>query len=88
MKRGGHGGPLVQAGHCSLKKLLLHKLEQQSPHDMFHTILDAVENITDNGVHSYEYDTEKRIVCVDEGSTASYGYDHQNRRYNDRLQTP
>jgi RHS repeat-associated protein len=42
---------------------------------------DAAGNLTNDGVHSYGYDSENRIVSVDGGSTASYAYDNQNRRY-------
>jgi RHS repeat-associated protein len=42
---------------------------------------DAAGNVTNDGVHSYAYDSENRIVSVDGGSTASYAYDHKNRRY-------
>ncbi len=42
---------------------------------------DAAGNVTNDGAHSYGYDSENRIVSVDGGSTASYAYDHQNRRY-------
>jgi RHS repeat-associated protein len=42
---------------------------------------DAAGNVTNDGVHSYGYDSENRVVNVDGGSTASYAYDHQNRRY-------
>jgi RHS repeat-associated protein len=42
---------------------------------------DAAGNVTNDGAHSYTYDSENRIVSVDGGSTASYSYDHQNRRY-------
>ncbi len=42
---------------------------------------DAAGSVTNDGVHSYGYDSEDRIVSVDAGSTASYAYDHQNRRY-------
>jgi RHS repeat-associated protein len=42
---------------------------------------DAAGDVTNDGVHSYTYDSENRIVSVDSGSTASYAYDHQNRRY-------
>jgi RHS repeat-associated protein len=41
---------------------------------------DAAGNITNDGVHSYTYDSENRLVNVDGGSTASNSYDHQNRR--------
>lgn len=42
---------------------------------------DANGNLTNDGSHTYAYDSENRVVSVDGGSTASYGYDHQNRRY-------
>ena len=42
---------------------------------------DAAGNVTNDGVHSYTYDSENRLVSVDGGSTASYAYDYQNRRY-------
>jgi len=41
---------------------------------------DAAGNVTNDGVHSYTYDAENRIVSVDTGATAQYRYDHQNRR--------
>jgi len=42
---------------------------------------DAAGNVTNDGLHSYAYDSENRIVSVDGGATASCAYDHQNRRY-------
>jgi len=42
---------------------------------------DAAGNVTNDGVHSYGYDSENRIVSVDGGSTASYAYDNENRRH-------
>jgi RHS repeat-associated protein len=44
-------------------------------------VYDAAGNVTNDGVHTYGYDSENRIVSVDGGSTASYAYDNQNRRY-------
>src|SRR5262249_10936436 len=41
---------------------------------------DADGNITNDGVHSYSYDSENRLASVDGGATASYAYDHQNHR--------
>jgi RHS repeat-associated protein len=41
---------------------------------------DAAGNVTNDGVHSYTYDAENRVVSVDGGATAQYRYDHQNRR--------
>jgi hypothetical protein len=42
--------------------------------------VDPNGNMTNDGVHTYIYDAENRVVSVDSGSTASYAYDHQNRR--------
>jgi len=42
---------------------------------------DANGSVTNDGVHTYAYDSENRLVSVDGGTTASYGYDQQNRRY-------
>jgi RHS repeat-associated protein len=41
---------------------------------------DAAGNVTNDGLHSYTYDAENRVVSVDGGVTAQYKYDHQNRR--------
>lgn len=41
---------------------------------------DAAGNVTNDGVHSYTYDAENRLVSVDSGTTASYSYDHKNQR--------
>ncbi len=40
---------------------------------------DAAGNVTSDGVHSYVYDAENRLVNMDSGA-AQYRYDHQNRR--------
>ena len=37
-------------------------------------------NVTNDGVHSYSYDAENRLVNADNGTTAQYGYDHLSRR--------
>ena len=42
---------------------------------------DAAGNLSNDGVHSYGYDSENRLVSVNGSSTASYSYDHENRRY-------
>lgn len=42
---------------------------------------DATGNVTNDGLHTYSYDSENRLVSVDSGTTAVYAYDHQNRRY-------
>lgn len=44
-------------------------------------VYDAAGNVTNDGVHTYQYDAENRLMNVDGGATASYTYDHQNRRY-------
>ncbi|MEK6303861.1 MAG: RHS repeat-associated core domain-containing protein [Acidobacteriota bacterium] len=41
---------------------------------------DAAGNVTSDGLHTYTYDAENRMVGVDSGATAQYRYDHQNRR--------
>jgi YD repeat-containing protein len=41
---------------------------------------DAAGNLINEGVHSYQYDGENRLVSVDNGATAQYSYDHRNRR--------
>lgn len=42
---------------------------------------DAAGNVTNDGVHSYQYDAENRIANVDGGVTAQYAYDQHNRKY-------
>lgn len=42
---------------------------------------DAAGNVTNDGVHTYQYDAANRIVNVDGGGTAQYDYDQNNRRY-------
>jgi RHS repeat-associated protein len=41
---------------------------------------DANGNVTNDGSHGYTYDSENRVISVDNGA-AVYAYDHQNRRY-------
>ena len=41
---------------------------------------DADGNLLNDGVHSYTYDAESRIVAVDGGGTATYVYDAEGRR--------
>lgn len=41
---------------------------------------DANGNLTNDGVHAYDYDAENRLKGVDAGATASYAYDYENRR--------
>jgi RHS repeat-associated protein len=43
-------------------------------------VYDAAGNVTSDGAHSFTYDAENRLVSVDGGATAVYGYDHSNRR--------
>jgi YD repeat-containing protein len=44
-------------------------------------VYDSAGNVTSDGAHSYTLDAANRVTSVDSGSTASYSYDHQNRRY-------
>ena len=57
------------------------ELEAWGPGPGTNYTYDSAGNVTNDGVHTYQYDSENRIVSVDSGSTASYAYDHQNRRY-------
>lgn len=41
---------------------------------------DAAGNVTNDGVHTYQYDAENRLVNVDGGGTAQYAYDQDNHR--------
>ncbi len=41
---------------------------------------DEAGNVTGDGLHSYTYDAENRLVSVDFGATALYSYDQANRR--------
>ena len=41
---------------------------------------DSVGNVTNDGIHSYTYDCENRVVSVDNGATAQYRYDPRNHR--------
>ncbi len=41
---------------------------------------DSAGNLLSDGLHSYTYDAENRIVQVDGGSTAAYVYDANGRR--------
>ncbi len=43
-------------------------------------VYDAAGNVTSDGVHTYQYDSENRVVSVDGGTTAQYDYDQNNRR--------
>jgi RHS repeat-associated protein len=42
-------------------------------------VYDAAGNEINDGMHSYVYDAENRLVSVD-GGAVTYSYDHQNRR--------
>lgn len=41
---------------------------------------DALGNVVSDGVHSYAYDAENRLIKVDNGNTARYEYDAFGRR--------
>jgi RHS repeat-associated protein len=56
------------------------ELEAWGPNPGVNYAYDAAGNVTNDGVHTYQYDAENRLVCVDSGATAQYRYDHQNRR--------
>ncbi|MFY9554156.1 MAG: RHS repeat-associated core domain-containing protein, partial [Blastocatellia bacterium] len=43
-------------------------------------LYDTVGNVTNDGLHSYQYDAENRVVSIDGGTTVQYRYDPQNRR--------
>ena len=40
---------------------------------------DAAGNVINDGLHSYSYDGENRLVALD-AAAAQYSYDQQNRR--------
>lgn len=41
---------------------------------------DNAGNVTSDGINSYTYDAENRVVSVNSGSTATYAYDHHSHR--------
>ena len=41
---------------------------------------DANGNLTSDGVHTYQYNYNNRLISVDNGATATYTYDALNRR--------
>jgi len=41
---------------------------------------DRAGNVINDGVHSYQYDGENRVVSVDSGTMAQYSYNHRNCR--------
>lgn len=41
---------------------------------------DAAGNLLSDGLHTYAYDAENRLITVDGGTTASYIYDAEGRR--------
>jgi len=43
-------------------------------------VYDADGNLTNDGIHTYTYDVENRIVQVDGGATATYSYDGNGLR--------
>jgi RHS repeat-associated protein len=43
-------------------------------------VYDAAGNVTNDGVRTFQYDSENRVVSVDGGTTAQYAHDQNNRR--------
>jgi YD repeat-containing protein len=43
-------------------------------------VYDASGNVTNDGLHSYTYDAEDRLVAVDSGATGQYAYDAGSHR--------
>jgi len=41
---------------------------------------DAAGNLTNDGVHSYQYDAENNLFTIDAGATATYAYNGINQR--------
>ena len=41
---------------------------------------DANGNLTNDGIHTYQYNYNNRLISVDNGTTATYKYDALNRR--------
>ncbi|NYF78152.1 RHS repeat domain-containing protein [Granulicella arctica] len=48
---------------------------------------DAAGNMTNDGLHSYQYDAEGNLINVDNGSTAQYVYDAMNNRAREQTAT-
>jgi lysozyme len=50
--------------------------------DVFEYSYDEAGNVIDDGVHTYQYDAENRVVGMDIGKSNAYtyAYNHQNRR--------
>jgi len=48
---------------------------------------DAAGNLTSDGMHSYTYDAENRLIKVDAGNTATYIYDAMGRRVEKQVGT-
>jgi RHS repeat-associated protein len=65
----------------------LTEVEAWGPAPGISITYDAAGNVTNDSVHTYTYDAEKRVVSVDSGNTASYSYDYQNRRYKKSIGT-
>lgn len=48
---------------------------------------DAAGNLLGDGLHTYAYDAENRLISVDGGATASYSYDAEGRRVQKKTAT-
>ena len=53
------------------------ELEAWGPGPGVNHTYDATGNVTNDGVHSYTYDSENRLVSVDSGAT--YAYDQHRQ---------
>jgi RHS repeat-associated protein len=65
---------------CSSRTSNFNVIVSDQPITTVGYIYDAAGNVTFDGVHSYTYDAENRLVSVDNGINAKYYYDFGNRR--------
>jgi RHS repeat-associated protein len=61
-------------------RCMLTYLPQHTQGVYANLIYDANGNVTNDRVHTYQYDAENRVVSVDSGFTATYAYNHDNQR--------
>jgi RHS repeat-associated protein len=65
---------------CSSRTSNFNVIVSDQPITTVGYIYDAAGNVTFDGVHSYAYDAESRLVSVEGGATAKYYYDFSNHR--------